>query len=154
MSAPIYISAARLQELKDEHHKLRTETMRECAVQIDEAKQQGDLSENAEYTEAKDRMAFIQTRIAELEHLVSSAQIIQESGRVLTSVHVGSKITVESPMGSRVFHIVGSTEADPAAGKISNESPLGEAFMDHEVGDSVEVKTPVKTTVYTIISIE
>lgn len=154
MSAPIYLTAARLEELKEEHRKLKTETMREVAIHIDEAKQQGDLSENAEYHEARDRMAFIQTRVVELEHLISSAQIIEERAAGATTVHVGSKIIVETGGAQREFHIVGSTEADPSSGKISNESPLGEAFLDHAVGDSVEVKTPIKTTVYTIISIQ
>ncbi len=154
MSAPIYLSAERLQELKDEYKKLKFETMREVAGQIDEAKQQGDLSENAEYHEAKDRMAFIQTRVIELEHIISEAQIIPETKKGSGTVHVGSKIIVESAGVQRNFHIVGSAEADPANGKISNESPLGEAFLDEHVGATVEVKTPVKTTVYTIISIE
>lgn len=153
MTDPQYLSAPRLQELKDELIHLRTVVMPECAQQIDDAKQQGDLSENAEYHEAKERMAFIQTRIAELEHTIALAHIIEEPQNSHV-VHIGSTVTATSADEEKKFSIVGSNEAEPSAGKISNESPLGQAFLDHAVGDEVEVVTPVKKITYRIVAIE
>lgn len=152
MTDPQYLSAQRLQELKDELQNLRTVVMPECAQQIDDAKQQGDLSENAEYHEAKERMAFIQTRMAELEHTISLAHIIEEPAHT-NAVHIGSTVTVMSAEETKQFTIVGSNEAEPSAGKISNESPLGQAFLDRAVGDEVEVVTPAKKVTYRITAI-
>ncbi len=155
MSEPQYVTAQRLQELQDELMQLKTVTMRECAVQIDDAKQQGDLSENAEYHEARDRMAFIQTRIAQIEHTLSNAHIIssaEQSGPTAT-VQIGSTVGLMVGTEKKSYTIVGSNDADPSAGKISNESPLGEAFLGRAVGDTVEVTTPVKKTTYHITAI-
>lgn len=154
MDEPIYISAERLQALKDEFHQLKTVTAREVAAHIDEAKQQGDLSENAEYHEAKERMGFVQGRIAELEHIISNAVVIEEKKKSGNAVHIGATVVVESGGVKRTYTIVGSNEANPSEGKISNESPMGEAFLGHAVGETVEVKTPVKTTQYVILEVK
>ena len=147
------MSAARLQELKDELKELKSVVIPKIAQQIDDAKQNGDLSENAEYSDAKERMAFAHGRVAVLEHLLSNAEIIQEK-IVTTAVNIGSTIIVLTGVEKRTFTIVGSTEADPSAGKISNESPLGEAFLGRLLNDDVEVVTPVKTTRYKILEIK
>ncbi|MCX6780551.1 MAG: transcription elongation factor GreA [Candidatus Magasanikbacteria bacterium] len=154
MSTQTFVSAARLQELKDELRDMKTVTIPKIAAQIDDAKQNGDLSENAEYQDAKERMEFAHGRVAELEQLLSNAVVIDDRGKGSSKVHIGSTIIVETAGIQKTFMIVGSTEADPTDGKISNESPLGEAFLGHEVGDEVEVVTPVKTTYYTIAEIK
>ena len=152
MQTPVYISSVRLQNLKDELQELKTITIRKIAQQIDDAKQNGDLSENAEYADAKERMAFAHGRVMELEHIISNATIIVEKA-VSGTVHIGSTVLVSVGDEKRTYEIVGSNEADPLAGKISNESPLGEAFISHEVGDLVEVVTPIKKTVFKILQI-
>lgn len=154
MDEPIYISTQRLQALKDEFHQLKTVTAREVAQHIDEAKQQGDLSENAEYHEAKERMSFVQGRIAELEYIISNAVIIEDKKKSGNTTHIGSTVVVESDGVKRVYIIVGSNEANPSEGKISNESPLGEAFLGRSVGETVEVKTPIKTAQYIILEVK
>lgn len=153
MPGPNYLSAQRLQELKNELKELKSVTIPKIAAQIDDAKQNGDLSENAEYSDAKERMAFAHGRVAVIDHLLSDTIIIEEKIRA-SEVHVGSTIIVEAAGTKREYSIVGSNEADPLAGKISNESPLGEAFLGHHVGDAVDVVTPVKTTSYKILEIK
>lgn len=153
MSEPQYLTAQKLQELKDELLQLRSVTMRECAMQIDDAKQQGDLSENAEYHEARDRMAFIQTRIAHIEHTISNAHLIADTPTQTSTVHIGSTVTVTVGGETKQYTIVGTNEAEPSMGKISNGSPLGEAFFGKAVGDDVEVVTPIKKTTYHITAI-
>jgi transcription elongation factor GreA len=153
MPGPNYLSAARLQELKDELKELKTVGIPKIAQQIDDAKQNGDLSENAEYSDAKERMAFAHGRVAVIEHLLSDTIIVEEKSKG-SEVHVGSTIVVETAGEKRTYSIVGSNEADPTAGKISNESPLGESFLGHAVGDTVDVTTPVKTTTFKILEIK
>lgn len=153
MQTPVYVSAQRLQELKTELHEVKTVTIRKIAQQIDDAKQNGDLSENAEYSDAKERMAFAQGRAVQLEHILSNAVIIQEKAPS-DDVQIGSTVIVEVAGEKRTYEIVGSNEADPLQGKISNESPMGDAFIGQRVGDNVEVVTPVKTTVFKILEIK
>lgn len=153
MQTPVYVSAQRLQELKTELHEVKTVTIRKIAQQIDDAKQNGDLSENAEYSDAKERMAFAQGRAVQLEHILSNAVIIQEKA-ASDNVQIGSTVIVEVAGEKRTYEIVGSNEADPLQGKISNESPMGDAFIGQRVGDNVEVVTPVKTTVFKILEIK
>lgn len=154
MDAPHYVSAQRLQELKDELRTLKFESIPKIAQQIDDAKQNGDLSENAEYADAKDRMAFAHGRVAVLERLISDAAIIEEPKANAQTVHIGSTIVVSVGTETRTYTIVGSSEADPSSGRISNESPIGEAFLGRAVGDAVDVTTPVKTTTYKILEIK
>jgi len=153
MPGPNYLSAARLQELKDELKELKTVGIPRIAQQIDDAKQNGDLSENAEYSDAKERMAFAHGRVAVIEHILSDTIIVEEKFAG-SEVHVGSTIVVETSGEKRTYSIVGSNEADPLSGKISNESPLGESFLGHRVGDVVEVVTPIKTTSFKILEIK
>ena len=152
MQTPVYISEVRLQDLKNELLELKTVTIRKIAQQIDDAKQNGDLSENAEYADAKERMAFAHGRVMELENIISNAVIIVEKAASGT-VHIGSKLVVMVADEKRTYEIVGSNEADPTAGKISNESPLGEAFIGRGIGDDVEVITPIKKTIFKILEI-
>ncbi len=121
MSGPTYLSAQRLQELKNELKELKSVTIPKIAQQIDDAKQNGDLSENAEYSDAKERMAFAHGRVAVIDQLLTDTVIVEEKIRA-SEVHIGSTIIVETAGEKRTYSIVGSNEADPIAGKISNES--------------------------------
>lgn len=152
MIKPYYISEEALEKLKRELEYLRIEKRRDIADRIKEAKTLGDLSENAEYQEAKETQAINEGRIAELEDLVRRAVVIKKRGG-LECVWIGATIEVKSGLMHRTFTIVGSQEAEPEKGFISNESPLGQAFLGRSVGDEVEIKTPAGEVKYKIVSI-
>lgn len=147
-----YLSPEGLENLKQELVNLKTVRRREVAAKIEAAKALGDLSENAEYHEAKDELGFIEGRIMQIEDILKNVSLIQE-GTHGGNVRVGSKIVVENNGKQKEFTIVGSNEADPLSGKISNESPMGNAFLDHKKGDKVSVTTPGGTQTYTIVDI-
>ncbi len=152
MDEPIhYLSADSLEELKKESDTLRNVTIPEIAKRIDEAKQLGDLSENAEYHQAREDMSWAQGRLLEVEQIINNAEIIvkQKTGMV----SVGSTLTVRINGKEKQYTIVGPQEIDPARGMISNESPLGEAFLGHRTGDRVEVSAPSGKVVYEILEI-
>lgn len=153
MAQQTYLSSEGLDSLKKELQELKTKKRQEIAKRLQEAKDMGDLSENAEYFEAKEAQSFNETRIAELEDLLKTAVMIDSSGSE-DIVRIGSKIEVKSNEGVETFTIVGSAEAKPQEGKISNESPLGKAFIGKKIGDEVEVKIPVGIATYKIIKIE
>ncbi len=148
-----YISIDSFNKLKKELEDLKNIRIPEIANRIDEAKQQGDLSENAEYHQAKEDMAWAQGRSIELDQLLNNAEIIAEPTNTGV-VTVGQTIIIESNGKSKEFTIVGPQEANPLEGRISNESPLGEAFLGHKANDEIEVKTPAGTQRYKIISIK
>lgn len=152
MTKPYYISDEGLKELKKELETLRTVKRPEIAEHIKEAKALGDLSENAEYQEAKESQAINEGRIAELEDLLRRAVVIKKRDG-LGRVWIGSTVEVKSGIKHRAFTIVGSEESDPSRGLISNESPLGQAFLGKEVGDEVEVETPGGKAKYKIVAI-
>lgn len=153
MDEPIqYLTAESLENLKKESQIIKDVTIPEIAKRIDEAKQQGDLSENAEYHQAREDMAWIQGRTLELEQIINNAEIIVK--KKSSKVVVGSTIVVEASGKERQYTIVGPQDVNPSKGLISNESPLGEAFLKHEVGDKVEVQTPAGKTVYKIREIQ
>jgi len=140
-----------LQELKKEleQHKDRKG---EIAEKIKFAKEQGDLKENSEYQEALNDMQFNERRIAELEDLVRNAEVIEHTEKS-NYVTLGSRIKVKGKVGEREFRMVGASEADPTQGKISNESPLGSAFMHRKAGEQFEVETPGGKSTYQILEI-
>ena len=118
----------------------------------------GDLADNSEYDEAKNDQAMVEARLADVEVMLKNAVVIDESRLNNETVHIGSKIDVDivSPTGKaseRTFRIVGSNEADPRNGKISDESAVGKALIGGKVGQSVEVETPTGTARYTIVNI-
>lgn len=122
----------------------------EIADKIAEARDYGDLSENAEYDSAREEQGLVETRIAEIEDILMNAEIIK--ARKSDKVHVGS--TVEIKNGKTfTYKIVGPVEADPINGKISNESPLGVALMGKAVGDKATITTPKGDTTYTLVSV-
>lgn len=148
-----YFSEDGLKKLKEELHKLKTSKRQEIAARLEHAKTLGDLSENAEYQEAKEEQSLVELQIAELEERILNARVIQKNWRT-DIVSVGSTVRVSSNHGEETFIIVGSEEANPAEGKISNESPMGKAFLGAKVGDITEVKTPAGTVTYKILEIK
>lgn len=153
MANQTYLSPEGVEALKKELQGLKTKERQEIAKRLQEAKDLGDLSENAEYFEAKEAQSLNETRIAELESLLKNAVVIEtpvEEG----VVSIGSIIEVKSKNGNETFTIVGSAEAKPQEGKISNESPLGRAFLGQKVGSEVEVKIPGGLVKYKITKIE
>ncbi|MFY9493525.1 MAG: transcription elongation factor GreA [Minisyncoccia bacterium] len=153
-----YISQEDLERFKTELLELKTVKRREIAERIEEAKSLGDLSENAEYIEAREAQAFNEGRIRELEELVRSAVIIDENKQktgAKTVVEVGDTVEVKNEKGEKsAFTIVGSNGTDPAQNKISNESPLGRAFLSRIPGEEVEVITPLGKIKYKILAIK
>ncbi|MBI2465770.1 MAG: transcription elongation factor GreA [Candidatus Sungbacteria bacterium] len=153
-----YISQEDLEKFKTELQELKTVKRQGIAERIEEAKSLGDLSENAEYIEAREAQAFNEGRIRELEELVKNAVIIDENkqktgARVV--VEVGDTIEVKNEKGDKmVFTIVGSNGTDPSQNKISNESPLGRAFLSRIHGEDVEVITPLGKMRYKILAIK
>lgn len=147
-----YLSKEGLEKLKQELQELKTTKRKEIAARLEHAKSLGDLSENAEYQEAKEEQSLIESQIAELEETIRNAVVIKKEHST-DIVVIGSTIRVQSQHGEEVFTIVGSEEANPVEGKISNESPLGKAFLGHRAGEKVEVKTPGGVTEYEIVEI-
>ncbi|MCC7522298.1 transcription elongation factor GreA [Candidatus Uhrbacteria bacterium] len=147
-----YVSPEFLEKLKDELKDLKTNKRRELANRIEEAKALGDLSENAEYHEAKDALGFVEGRIMEIESILKD-MVIVENEKGASNVRIGTTVKVMVNGKPKSFQIVGSNEADPLAGKISNESPIGSALMGAKAGDKVSVSTPGGTTVYEVLEI-
>lgn len=147
-----FITSEGLEKLTEELKNLKTVKRREIAQRIQEAKELGDLSENAEYVEAKNEQAFVEGRISELEAIVKNAAIIK-SEKNSEMVRVGSQVKVKADGKTHSYSIVGSNEADPKNGRISNESPLGQAFLGKRIGDSVEVQVPSGKRIFRILAI-
>jgi transcription elongation factor GreA len=146
-----------LHKLKEELNNLKDVKRKEVAERLKEAISYGDLSENSEYEEAKNEQAFVEGRIVELEEKVKYAKVIEEKSHTAL-VQLGSKVKIKQVgvkgVSSEEYTIVGSTEADPLAAKISNESPVGAALLDKGKGDIVKVKVPNGILEYEIIEIE
>jgi len=154
MAQQTYLSREGIKSLQKELQELKTKKRQEIAKRLQEAKDLGDLSENAEYFETKEAQSLNENRIAELEELLKKAVLIETPSEE-DVVRIGSTIEVKSAdNGTEIFSIVGSAEAKPQEGKISNESPLGRAFLDRKIGDEIEVKSPSGVTKYKIIKIE
>lgn len=140
-----------LEELKREHEELVNKKRPELVSRLAYARTQGDLSENSEYAAAKQDLAFIDGRIAELETVINDAQVISNHSK--NKVDVGCKVTLTVNGKKETFTIVGEWEANPAEKKISNSSPLGKALLGRKVGESVEVEAPVGKINYKILHI-
>lgn len=147
-----YISEESSEKFNEELRKLKSETVPAIAKRIDEARQMGDLSENAEYHSARDEMAWAQTRVQELQHILTNSNIISKPASSHT-VGVGSTILVKVKGLEKKYTIVGAQEADPIRGHISNESPLGQAFLGKKIGEDSVVHAPAGDQIYTIIDI-
>jgi len=148
-----YLTKDRFAELQEELKRLKTEGRKAVAERLKKAKEYGDLSENSEYSEAKDEQSQLESRIFELEETIKNAQLIQmTSGRAV--VQIGSTVIVQKDDKSSRYTIVGSNEAKPEDGKISNESPLGKAFLGKKPGETAIVTAPSGKIEYKIIAIE
>jgi transcription elongation factor GreA len=147
-----YLTQERLDELKVELETLKNTKRNEVAQRLKQAKEYGDLSENSEYAEAREEQATVESRIFELEELLKDVVMIKtgEGGDVVT---VGSVVTVKRGDKTLTYTIVGSYEAKPEEGRISDESPLGKAFLQHRAGDTVSVATPGGSAQYEIVKV-
>jgi transcription elongation factor GreA len=144
-----------LRKLEEELEHLKGPKRKEIAERIKQAKEFGDLAENAEYDDAKNEQAFVEGRILQLEQMLRNARVIDNHAATSGAVSVGSTVTLKDvAAGDQLtYTIVGSAEADPQRDMISNESPVGRALIGRKKGDTVTVRVPVGTLKYTILDI-
>ncbi len=154
-SKEIFLTPDGRRKLEEELDYLRTIKRPEIARRIQAAKAEGDISENAGYDEAKNQQAFLEGRILTIENMLKNARMIEEEVGPSDQVRLGSRVTIKEGRESpETFRIVGSAEADPGKGLISNESPLGRALLGRTVGDQVQVRTPDGVLQFNIIEIQ
>ncbi|NPV77025.1 MAG: transcription elongation factor GreA [Anaerolineae bacterium] len=150
-----YLTAEGAERLRQELEYLKGPGRTELAKRLRTAIQQGDLSENADYIAAKEEQAFLEGRVLELEKILRHAVIIDEIQKDTSAVNVGSHVTIqEDDFEPETYFLVGPKEADPGNGRISHESPIGQALMGRKVGDVVEAQTPTGAIKLKIIKIE
>ena len=145
-----------LKKYEDELHDLKVVRRKEVAQKIKEAREQGDLSENAEYDAAKDEQRDIEARIGELEKILKNAEVVVEDDVNLDKVSIGCKVKIlDLEYNEELeYKIVGSSEANSLKGKISNESPVGKALIGSKVGDTVNVDTQMGVVSYKVLGID
>ena len=150
----IYLTKDGLADLKKEYEELTKVKRPEVVTRVSDARNQGDLSENAEYVAAREELSFIDGRIDELEELLKQVSLIEEGGsKSGSAVALGSEVTLKINDKQEVYRVVGEWEADPAEKKISHESPLGKALIGKQIGESIEVEAPAGKIHYTIVSV-
>jgi transcription elongation factor GreA len=155
MNEDVPITAQGAKELRKELDRLTKVERHALAVRLRDAIQMGDLSENADYKKAKEDQGFLEGRIQELEYILSNARIVDEKTIRKDIVSIGTHVTIqEEDYSPEVYHLVGASEADPRNGKISHESPIGKALVDHRVGEVVEASTPGGVVRFKILKIE
>lgn len=156
MAKEYRLSAERLEELKQELTYLKTVREKEVAELIKEARSFGDLSENSEYDEAKNEQGKFYSRIAELDEILSNYTIIEEQETARDIVHVGNNVVVKDLEFDETltYQIVGSQEADPMNGRISEDSPFGKALLGKNAGDEITVDAPAGPVEYKILKVE
>ena len=152
MSDQTFLTKDGLKKLEEELNFLRTVRRSQVAERLHNAQEDGELIENAEYEDAKNEQAFVEGRIQALSALVKNAVVIEEN-HSSTHVQIGSTVTIQSKDGKESFMIVGSAEASPAEGRISNESPVGRALLGHKKGEEITVSVPAGDSKYKILSI-
>jgi transcription elongation factor GreA len=142
-------------KLQDELDFLRTKKREEIAQRLHEAMEGGELIENAEYEAAKNEQAFVEGRIKELEMLLATARVIEDTEKASGTVQVGSTVTIqEEGMDAEVYTIVGAAEANPGLGRISNESPLGRALLNKKPGEKILVEAPQGSFTVQLLKVE
>ncbi len=142
------------EKLQEELDFLRSSKRQEIANRLHEAMEGGELIENAEYEAAKNEQAFVEGRIKELEILLATARVISETEKA-EAIQIGSKVTIqENGNDPEMYTIVGAAEANPRAGRISNESPLGRSLLNRKVGDQVQVDAPAGSFVVSVLKVE
>ena len=155
MSEQPLLTAEGAAKLKAELEQLKGPRRDELARRLRDAVQQGDLSENADYHKAKEDQGFLEGRIQELEYLLKNAVIIEKNSAVTGLVEVGATVTLqEEDFPPETYFVVGAKEADPRNGRISNESPIGQALIGHAVGETVVAETPGGAVKLKILKIE
>ena len=155
MNEDVLITEKGEKDLREELNRLIKVERQALAVRLHDAIQMGDLSENADYKKAKEDQSFLEGRIQELEYIISNAKIIDDKTINKNIVSIGTHVTIqEEDYSPEVYHLVGATEADPRNGKISHESPIGRALVDHRVGDVVDANTPSGVIHFKILKIE
>ena len=153
MNHQIYLTPEGAEKLRAELKELTGRRREELSQRLRAAIQMGDLSENADYHKAKEDQAFLEGRIQEIEAVLRTAVVVEKTHSDV--VTIGSTVTVqEDNFDPETYYVVGAKEADPRKGKISNESPIGRALMDHKVGDEVEAETPSGKIKFKILKIE
>jgi transcription elongation factor GreA len=151
---PTFLTRQGYDKLQEELEYLRTVKRQEVANRLHEAMEGGELIEDAEYEAAKNEQAFVEGRIQELEILLANARVIEDTGK-MDVVQVGATVTIrEAENEPEVYTIVGPAEANPRLGRVSNESPLGRALMDHRPGDQVRVDAPGGVFTVSIVKVE
>lgn len=155
MNKKIYLTKEGIEELKKEHEQLIKEKRPEVLERLSEARNMGDLSENAEYSAAKDELSFIDGRIEELEELLKNVSLITEDHKKgsKNAIQLGSKVVLHHKNKKDEYTVVGEWEADPIAKKISHESPLGKALLGKIVGEVAEVEAPAGKVMYKIVDV-
>jgi transcription elongation factor GreA len=149
---PAYLSREGLAKLREELEEMVNVRRAEVASRIHEAKEHGDITENAEYEDAKNEQAFVEGRIQTLSALIKNAVIIEEKHST-THVQIGSTVELEGDNGPEKYMIVGSAEAAPLEGRISNESPVGRSLLGKKKGERVTVSSPAGDSIYKIVGI-
>lgn len=155
MDKEVYLTKEGLEKIENEVDELKSVRRKEVAERIKHALAFGDISENSEYDEAKNEQAWVEERIGKLENTLRNAVVISEEDITLEAVSVGTKVALKDmEYDEKVeYAIVGSAEADPYEGRISNESPVGSALIGSKIGDIVEVQVPDGTIKYEVLSI-
>lgn len=149
MNKEVVMTYAGMKTIESELEELKTVKRKDVAEKIKVARGYGDLSENSEYDEAKNEQGFVESRIAELEKMLKHARIIDEADLTTDIVSIGSHVKIKDDDGDiDDYDITGSTEAEPAEGKISDESPVGAALVSHKVGDTVEIILPTGAVIH------
>lgn len=151
MKKQFYLTKEGVEELEAELAELKSRRG-EISERIKTAREFGDLSENAEYSSARQEQEKAESRIEELEHILQNVEIIKQNNGQ-KAVGLGSRVTLKANGKTKDLQVVGTVEADPLEGKISDESPIGQALLKKKVGDEVEIKTPAETITYTVQSI-
>ena len=155
MAQPVYLSREGLKKLKSELEYLRTVRRHDAAEQIQQSREKGGTVGNAEYEEAKNELAFTEGRILTLDNMINNAVIIDEGRGGRDTVEVGTTVSVQDQDGrSFVYTILGSAEADPSQGKISNVSPIGKSLLGKRVGDVADVNVPSGKITLEVLAIE
>lgn len=149
----MYLTQQGLDALKKEYDELVKVKRPTVVFRLSAAREQGDLSENAEYTAAREELSFLDGRIDELEAILKHVVLIDEAHHKTNVIDLGSEVKVKIGSREEIFHLVGEWEADPTNKKISHESPLGKALMGKAVGDEFEVEAPAGKMIYRVVSI-
>lgn len=155
MAKPILLTDEGLKKLENELEQLKTIKRKDISEKIKVALSFGDLSENSEYDEAKNEQAIIEARIATIEAMLKNVKLLDDDEISTETINVGSKVTVKDIEFNEelTYYIVGSTEADPEKGRISDESPIGKGLLGHKTGETVDIDAPAGIIKFEILSI-